>query len=376
VITRLFPRTRPAAPRRLFGAFGALLVALLVGGTVSGCGLFGGTPMRISAQFQDSVGLYVGNDVSVLGIKVGSVKGIRPEGTHVVVDMAIDPGITLPAGVSAVTMSPSVVTDRRVELTPVYRGGPTMRDGDLIPADRTHTPVEIDRVFAAADRLTSQLNSAQGGQPALADALNVAADTFAGNGDKVHQAVHGLAAAVGVGADQRDQLVNLIKDVDQLTQTAANNDTTIRQFSSNLTDATALLDQQGPHLREVLDNVNELLDKANQLISDNRGKGEDVLHNVRVTASTLADRRRELAESADELPTLFQNLYNIVDFGRGRARAHAGLDQILLDTQILQGVCLKAQIPLLCPLTEGKSPTDSGLGTLLHGGLPLIGGQK
>src|SRR5882672_1383717 len=187
----------------------AALVTVLISGLmlalVSGCGVFGGSPTRISAQFQDAVGLFVGNDVAVLGLKVGSVTAIRPEGTHVLVDMAIDPEVKVPANVGAVTMSPSVVTDRRVELTPVFRGGPTMRDGDLIPIDRTHTPVEIDRVFAAVDRLTSQLNSAQGGNPALADAVNVAADTFQGNGEMVGQAVHGLAAAVGVGADQRDQ---------------------------------------------------------------------------------------------------------------------------------------------------------------------------
>ena len=346
----------------------AVLATALSVALASGCGVFGASPVRISAQFTDAVGLYVGNDVSVLGLKVGTVTAIHPEGTHVVVDMTVDPDVKLPANVGAVTMSPSVVTDRRVELTPVYRGGPTLRDGDLIPLDRTHTPVEIDRVFAAADRLTSQLNSATGGNPALSDALSVAADTFAGNGDKVRQGVHGLAAAIGVGADQRDQLVNLIKDVDQLTQKAADNDTTIRQFSSNLTDATALLDDQGPHLRQTLDNLNELLDRTNQLISDNRSKGEDTLDNLRVTAATLADRRRELAEAADVLPTAFHNLTNIVDFGRGAARVHAGLDQLLLDTQLLQGVCDRLGIPLLCTLNSQGKASDANLALLLLGG--------
>lgn len=357
----------PSGVSRVRGPLAAMVAALTVV-LMSGCGVLGGAPMRISAQFQDAVGLFVGNDVSVLGLKVGTVTAIHPEGTHVVVDLSVDPGLKLPANVGAVTMSPSVVTDRRVELTPVFRGGPALRDGDLIPLDRTHTPVEIDRLFAAADRLTGQLNSATGGNPALSDALNVAADTFAGNGDKVRQGVHGLAAAIGVGADQRDQLVNLIKDVDRLTQQAADNDNTVRRFSGNLTEATALLDDQGPHLRQVLDNLNELLDQTNQLISDNRSKGEDTLDNVRVTARTLADHRRELAEAADVLPITFQNLYNIVDFGRGRARAHAGLDQLLLDTQLLQGVCDRLGIPVLCTLNNQGKASDVGLAMLLLGG--------
>jgi len=322
--------------RSLRQALAALVTALTVA-LVSGCGVFGAEPIRISAQFQDAVGLYVGNDVSVLGLKVGTVTAIHPEGTRVVVDMTVDPDLKLPANVSAVTMSPSVVTDRRVELTPVYRGGPTLRDGDLIPLDRTHTPVEIDRVFAAADRLTGQLNSTTGGNPALSDALNVAASTFAGNGDKVRQGVHGLAAAIGVGADQRDQLVNLIKDVDELTQKAADNDTTIRRFSGNLTEATALLDDQGPHLRQVLDNVNELLDRTNELISDNRGKGEDTLDNLRVTARTLADRRRELAEAADVLPTAFQK--NSWRSCRDLAKFFFCVTTPMLVTESVIGIC-------------------------------------
>ncbi len=355
---------RGGGPRGL----GALLALLLAVGALSGCGVFGAQPMRIKAQFPDSVGLYVGNDVAVLGIKVGSVTAIRPAGTHVVVEMEVDPEVKIPAGAVAATVSPSVVTDRRVELTPVYRGGRTMQDGDLIPSDRTRTPVEIDRVFAAADRLTSQLNSAQGGRPALADALDVAAENLQGNGDKLRQGVHGLAAAVGVGADQRDQLVSLIRAIDELTRTAADNDATIRQFSGNLTDATALLDQQGPQLRRILDNVDELLDQTNQLISDNRGNAEDTLRNARVTAHTLADRTKELAESADVLPTLFQNLYNLVDWNRGMARAHIGLDQALLDTQLLQGVCARFKTPLLCTLNASGNTEQARLGLLMLGG--------
>jgi phospholipid/cholesterol/gamma-HCH transport system substrate-binding protein len=364
-----------------------LLSVIVLGAAASGCAMFGTGPMRISARFTDSVGVYVGNDVSVLGIKVGRVTGIRPDGTSTLVDMEIDRGVRIPADAGAVTLSPSVVTDRRVELTPAYRGGPTMRDGDLIPLDRTRTPVEIDRVYAAVDRLTSQLNSARGGNPALADALTVTADTFAGNGEKLHRAVHGLAEAIGVGADQRDQLVSLIKDVDQLTATAARNDATIRQFATNLTEATALLDEQGPHLRQVLDNLDQLLDQTNQLIEQNRGPAAATVDNLRVTAHTLAGRTRELSEALDVLPTLFVNLYNIVDWTRGRARAHAGIDQLLLDTQLLQGVCQRLNLPVLCAAPGGAGQTrdpagTAGLALLLLGGAaspedqqPTEGGQ-
>lgn len=237
---RRFPRARPVAIT-LFAAAPAIVLI------TAGCAGSDGNRMRVSARFPDSVGLYVGNDVAVLGVPVGTITGVRPSGTSVTVDLDLDAGVRIPADATAVTLAPSLVTDRRVELTPVYRGGPVMRDGDVIPLDRTRTPVEIDRAFASVDRLAGQLNdmAANGGRPAVADALGVAADSLAGNGEKLRSSLRGIAAAIGVGADQRDQLTGLIRDVDHLSQVAAGNDSTIRSFSTNLTAATALADQQG-----------------------------------------------------------------------------------------------------------------------------------
>jgi virulence factor Mce-like protein len=335
------------------------IVPVLCG--VSGCGLFGGSPIHVSAQFRDAVGLYPGNDVSVLGVKVGKVTAIRPAGTHVTVDLEVDREVKIPADAQAVTLSPSVVTDRRVELTPVYRGGPTMRDGALITLDRTRTPVEIDRLFASVDRLAAQLKATPGGTSAVADALDAAAGTFQGNGQKLNKALHGFSAAVGVGADQRDKLVDLIKRVDRLTQASARNDGTIRSFTANLDAATQLLDQQGPHLVEVLDRSAELLERIDRLLAEDRGLIKDNVSNLDVTAHTMAGRTRELAESADQLPTLFQNLLNIIDPRTNKARAHLGIDRILFEQQIVQGICRKYVGPLVCPGAPDVIKSPGGL---------------
>lgn len=340
--------------------------ALLVTLCTSGCGVFGGQSMMISAQFRDAVGLFVGNDVSVLGIKVGTVTAIHPAGPHVVVDLVVDSDVKIPANAEAVTMSPSVVTDRRVELTPVYRGGPTMRAGDVIPIDRTSTPVEADRIFEAADRLARQLNDPKEGQPTIGAALDATAGTFAGNGEKLHKTVQGLAAAVGVGADQSDQIVSLVKNVDHLTQVVADNDALIRSFGSNVSDATQLLNEQGPHLTELLNNIDELLDRTNTIIEENRKPFESTLDHLRTTVDTAKGRTREFKETIDVLPTTLQNVANIVDPERGLARAHAGLDQLLLDTQILQGICQR-YAPPLCATTQSPMDPKAGLAKLFMG---------
>ncbi|HEY1967020.1 MAG TPA: MCE family protein [Pseudonocardia sp.] len=352
---------------RLRVGFAALAGLALLGG-ITGCGVFGGQPMHVTAQFRDSVGLYIGNNVNVLGIKVGTVTAIHPSGTHVTADLEIDPATKIPAGVEALTVSPSVVTDRNIELSPVYRGGPVLRDGDVIPLERTQTPVEVDRLFAAADRLSSQLGATPGGRSALNAALDATADTFQGNGTKLNKALKGFATTVGVGVDQRDQLLDLIRKADGLTQASAHNDALIRSVTGNLGAATQLLDQQGSHLVEVLNTADDLLDRTDRLLHDIRGPLRDNLENLRVTARTMAGRTRELAEAADVLPTTFQNLANLVDPVRHMARAHLGLDRALLDTQLLGGVCERYKVPLLCAAQAGGNSQEAKLGMLMLGG--------
>src|ERR1700738_2239169 len=89
-------------------------------------------PLRVTAQFEDAVGLYAGNAVSVLGMQVGKVTSVVPKDGYVEVKLEINRGVAIPADVQAVTVSTSILTDRHVELTPAYRFGPTLKDGAVL----------------------------------------------------------------------------------------------------------------------------------------------------------------------------------------------------------------------------------------------------
>lgn len=320
----------------------AILACLAVVLAASGCSLGSSPKMTITAQFADSVGLYVGNDVDMLGIPVGSVTKIEPHGTTVTVELQLDAGTQIPASASAVTVSPSVVTDRHVELTPPYRGGPVLRDGDVIPADRTHTPIEIDRVIKAVDQLTGELS----GSSVLKDATGVAADALAGNGDEINKTVVALSGAVGTLADKRDALTDLITKVDTLTKAAADNDGTIRSFTSDLTKASGIFAADAPALGDALTSLNSLLDETVKLIDDNRTSAQNTLKGLKKTADTITAHTRELAESADVLPLLFQNLAGAVDPATGQLRVHVDPAETLLDGQLVNGLCQRIGLAL------------------------------
>lgn len=103
----------------------------------------------VTAYFENSNGLFAGDDVRILGVPVGRVASIEPEPTRAKVTFWVDRRYTVPAAANAVILSPQLVTGRAIQLTPAYTGGPAMISGAVIAQDRTAVPVEWDEIGRA-----------------------------------------------------------------------------------------------------------------------------------------------------------------------------------------------------------------------------------
>ncbi len=83
----------------------------------------GGEETRtVTAHFPRAVSVYKGTDVRVLGVNVGRVTAVTPEGNSVRVEMEYDAKYQLPSDAKAVIVTPTLVADRFVQLTPAYDG--------------------------------------------------------------------------------------------------------------------------------------------------------------------------------------------------------------------------------------------------------------
>src|SRR3989337_2825358 len=98
----------------------AIVVALLVAAGITWLG--GEERKTLTAHFPRTISIYEGSDVRVLGVPIGTVDTVTPSGTDVVVTMSYDAVVKVPEDAAAVIVSPSVVGDRFVQLTPRYTG--------------------------------------------------------------------------------------------------------------------------------------------------------------------------------------------------------------------------------------------------------------
>lgn len=299
--------------------------------------------ITVTAYFDDVVGLYVGNGVSVLGMQVGKVTGIENNGDHVAVTLAIDKGVAIPAEVQAVTVSSSILTDRHIELTPPYRGGATLKNGDVLGPGRTRTPVEFGRTLSMVDKLGKALHGDDNGQGPLGELVNLGAAVTAGNGEQIKATLGKLSEALRVGADKgehsKQSIQAIITSVAELARAAGDNDTQIRDFGSRLRQLSDILADEDLGSGTTGAKLNQILDQATRLLNDHRDQLSTTFVNTGTITGTLVDFRRELAEFLDVAPMTVDNLYNIMDPVAGSMRVHLLVDKAVFNSQFGKEMC-------------------------------------
>ena len=138
----------------------------------------------VTAHFPRAVSVYEGTDVRILGVNVGHVTAVIPEGNSVRVEMEYDAKYDVPADAKAAIVTPTLVADRFVQLTPAFEtGDKVMADGADIALPDTGVPVELDRIYASLDDLTVALGPNGVNKDGTLDhTLAAARKAFEGNG--------------------------------------------------------------------------------------------------------------------------------------------------------------------------------------------------
>ncbi|HEV8557576.1 MAG TPA: MlaD family protein, partial [Actinophytocola sp.] len=63
---------------------------------------------KLTAYFEKTVGVYAGSEVKVLGVSIGHIDTVTPQGDTVRVELTVDDGVEIPADVHAIVVAPSL----------------------------------------------------------------------------------------------------------------------------------------------------------------------------------------------------------------------------------------------------------------------------
>ncbi len=287
----------------------AVVLAILV--AVAVVVLQGGDRKTVTASFPRAVSLYQGSDVRVLGVPIGTVDSVTPSGTDVVVKMSYDPKYKIPADAKAVIVSPSIVGDRFVQLTPVYHGGQVLADGAVINERDTATPLELDQIYQSIDDLTVALGP-QGAnkQGALTRLLDSTAKNYAGEGAQVHTTIKNLSKFTGTLAHNKDELFGTARQLERFVSALSKNDRTVRRFNDSLASAANLAKDERADLAAALRNLGVAMQQVSGFVRENKTALSKNIKGLDVVSKILVKQRAALDETLQVAPTALTNLFH------------------------------------------------------------------
>ena len=298
--------------RRLWNGWGLTLAAVGVLAVVSYIVVPMATTTTVQADFVNTTGLYEGDDVRVMGVRVGSVESIEPAGDHSVVTLSVDKGQPVPADANALIVSPSLVSARFVQLAPAYTGGEKLAQGARIPMARTAVPVEWDEIKDQLSQLAKAVgptpSSPQGPLEALVD---VGAANLDGEGASLHETITNLSEAMDTIADGEGDLFAVIRNLQIFVTALSQSGQQIVTFNDRMATVTDILNGNSDDMASALDSLDFALGRVEQFVRDIRGRLNTSLDGLATVSATLAQQRDGIEQVLHVAPTALANLQGI-----------------------------------------------------------------
>ncbi|WP_166462785.1 MCE family protein [Amycolatopsis acidicola] len=346
---------------RLFRLGVALVVLTLL--AAGGIVVLGGVQNHVVAYFPATKSLYTGSDVRMLGVKIGSIDAIEPQGDRVKVSFHYDASRPVPADAHAVIIAPALVTSRYIQLAPGYNGGPELADGASIPLSRTEVPVEFDDIKSELDKLTTALGPDGANQTGALGRLLDTAASYQGQGQSFHDTIDQVSRAIQTLSDGRTDLFGTLRNLDVFVSALSASDQQIVQFTDRLDTVAGTLDDNRRQLADALSSLDVAAGDVTKFLQDNRGQLKDATSTLTDVVRNLSQQRPALEEALHVAPTAITNFYNVYDPLGGSYTGTAALTNLQNPAQfVCSGI---GAATATTPAEAGKLCSDT-LGPLLN----------
>ncbi|MGB3485670.1 MAG: MCE family protein [Mycobacterium sp.] len=275
---------------------------------------------HVVGYFANSNGIFVGDDVKILGVTVGKIDEIQPEPERVRISFWYDSQHDVPADAKAAILSPALVTGRAIQLTPVYTGGPVMQSDDVIPQERTAVPVEYDSFREQLKRLTETLQPTEaGGVSTLGSAINTAADNLRGQGANIRETVIKLSQAFSALGDHSTDIFSTVRNLSILVAALQESTNLMRQLNQNLADVTGLLADDPDEIASAVRDLNVAVGEVQTFVAENRETLGTTSDKLAAVTSILNDNLDDVEQVLHVAPNTLQNYINIYQPAQGAA---------------------------------------------------------
>ena len=228
------------------------------------------TTNTVTAEFPQTLALYPGDKVEIMGVRVGSIDKVEPDNDKMRVTFNYESHYKVPANATASILNPSLVASRTVQLAPPYTGGPVMQDGAVIPEDRTQVPVEYDQLRNSINRILTDLGPTKE-QPKgpFGDVIESFSDGLAGKGQQINKTLNSLSEALTTLNTGRGDFFSVVKSLAMFVNALYKSDQQFVELNDNLAQFTNAFTSSDHAVSDAVQNLDQLLTTTRGFLDKN-----------------------------------------------------------------------------------------------------------
>jgi phospholipid/cholesterol/gamma-HCH transport system substrate-binding protein len=233
----------------IFALVAATALAVMVFGYMRLPDLLGVGQYTVKLELPETGGLYPRSNVTYRGAQVGIVDSVNLTDSGVQAVLSLDSNVKIPADLKAEVHSVSSVGEQYVQLLPRSGSGPSLKDGDVIPKNRTTVPTDINKVLTDTTRGLQAIP-----QENLKTVVDEAYVAVGGLGPELRRLVNGSTTLAIDARKNLDPLTTLIDQSKPVLDSQTDTAPSIRAWASNLASITGQLQSQDSAVAGILEN--------------------------------------------------------------------------------------------------------------------------
>lgn len=259
------------------------------------------------ADFAQAAGLSAGDQVTVAGVHVGSVKGLRLDGDKVVVTLEIDDNVHLGAATRAGIKLTTLLGARYVELKPAGSGA---LSDNRIPLANTQVPYSLQDSLQDATTTFEAVDAEK-----IAQSMTSLSQQLQGSPEILPQALDNVRHLSSVLAARRDEIGELLRSTQHIAELLGGQQRSLGVLMTQGHHVLADLAARKEMIVRLIDATTTLVHQLQPVLVGDRAQTDELLTNLDGILSAVGKNDELFRSTLQMLPVPLRNFTNATGNG-------------------------------------------------------------
>lgn len=283
------------------GVITVLVIGVVLGGAI-GLGRLGVGRTTYAAEFAQAAGLSAGDQVTVAGVRVGAVRGLRLDGDRVVVTMDIDKGLHLGSATRAAVKLTTLLGARYIDLRP---GGSESLSSRRIPLSNTEVPYDLQDALQDATTTFEAVDAEK-----VAQSMTTLSQQLKGSPEILPQALDNISHLSSVIASRRDEIGALLRSTQRIAALLGDQQHSLGLLMTQGREVLGDLAARKELVIRLIDATTKLVNQLQPVLIGSRPQIDELLANLNGLLSAVGNNDALLRNTLQMMPIPLRNFTN------------------------------------------------------------------